>query len=136
MDDVIEVFTDGSSLGNPGPGGFAAILRYKGKEKIISGGEPETTNNRMEMRAVISALKAIKNKNIPVKIYSDSSLIVNTMNDGWKKKKNVDLWEDLAKAAHGLKITWHWVRGHANHPENNRVDAIAVAAAKKQKKRR
>ena|SRR3989338_6189843 len=128
----IQIFTDGSSLGNPGPGGFAAIMRFNGREKIVKGGEPVTTNNRMEMRALIEAFKKIKDKTVPVEVYSDSTLLVSTMTKGWKRKKNQDLWADLDKLAEGLKIEWHWVRGHAGHPENTRADRIAVAEATKQ----
>ena len=131
---MIEIFTDGSSLGNPGPGGFAAILKFGTTEKIVKGGEPNTTNNRMEMRAVIEALKTIKKHDIPITVYSDSSLVIRTMTDGWKKKMNLDLWAELADVSGGLTITWKWVRGHAGHPENTRVDKLAVSEAKKQKK--
>ncbi len=131
---MIEIFTDGSSLGNPGPGGFAAILKFGTTEKIVKGGEPNTTNNRMEMRAVIEALKTIKKHDIPITVYSDSSLVIRTMTDGWKKKMNLDLWAELADVSGGLTITWKWVRGHAGHPENTRVDKLAVGEAKKQKK--
>ena len=128
----IQIFTDGSSLGNPGPGGFAAIMRFNGREKIVKGGEPVTTNNRMEMRALIEAFKKIKDKTVPVEVYSDSTLLVSTMTKGWKRKKNQDLWADLDKLAEGLKIEGEGGGGHAGHPENTRADRIAVAEATKQ----
>ncbi|MEK7528201.1 MAG: ribonuclease H [Patescibacteria group bacterium] len=131
---MIEIFTDGSSLGNHCQGVFAAILKFGTTEKILKVGEPNTTNNRMEMRAVIEALKTIKKHDIPITVYSDSSLVIRTMTDGWKKKMNLDLWAELADVSGGLTITWKWVRGHAGHPENTRVDKLAVGEAKKQKK--
>lgn len=131
----IDIFTDGSSLGNPGPGGYAAILRYGQKEKIVKGGEAHTTNNRMEIRAVIEALQNIKNKATPIRISSDSTLLVSTMTKGWKKKENLDLWKELEKLVKGRMIEWIWVKGHAGHKENNRVDMLAVSEAKKMQKK-
>jgi ribonuclease HI len=135
---VIELFTDGACSGNPGPGGFASILRYKGKEKIISGGFNCTTNNRMELLAVIEGLRAIKNPAIPIRIYSDSSYVVDAVNKGWlvkwqrigfKNKKNADLWQTYLQHSKGKQITFIWIRGHAGHPENERCDQLAVAAS-------
>lgn len=136
----ISIYTDGSSLGNPGPGGYAALLHYGGKEIVVKGGEPMTTNNRMEMRALIEALKKIpagKGAGAgKIDIYSDSSLIIKTLNRGWKKKENIDLWMELESLIEKMKnrgfaLTFHWVKGHAGHPENTRCDEVAVAEAKK-----
>lgn len=131
----INIFTDGSSLGNPGPGGYAAILQYKGREKIIKGGEVNTTNNRMEIRAIIEALKILKEKSKKIRVHSDSTLLISTMTKGWKKKENLDLWKKLEKLVMGQEIQWIWVKGHADHKENNRVDMLAVSEAKKMQKK-
>lgn len=134
----IQIFTDGSSLGNPGPGGFCAIIKTKnksGKEFIVKGGEARTTNNRMEMMAIIRALEEIHKKFPKEKVcevFSDSNLIISTITKGWKRKKNQDLWVQLDTAAEKFEeIGWHWVRGHSNHPENTRADKIAVQEATK-----
>lgn len=136
----IEVFTDGACQGNPGPGGWGAILRYKGVEKELSGYVPETTNNRMELQAAIEALKAIK-RSLPVHLYTDSEYLRKGMTEwlaGWKKNnwrtaakkpvKNQDLWEQLDMLATQHIVTWHWVRGHNDHPENERADKLATEA--------
>lgn len=136
------IYTDGACSGNPGPGGWAALLQWNGKEKTLSGGEPDTTNNRMEMRAVIEALKTLK-KPCKVHIHSDSALIINTFKqkwiDGWQKRgwrtakkqpvKNQDLWQEMLKAMKIHTITWVKVKGHANNERNNRVDRLAVEAS-------
>lgn len=137
----VDLYTDGSCLGNPGPGGWAALLRYEGKEKSLSGGEPATTNNRMEMMAAIAGLESLR-RACTVDIYTDSQYVTKGMTqwlEGWRKRgwktaaktpvKNADLWERLDEAAGGHKIRWHWVKGHAGHPENERVDALARAQA-------
>lgn len=137
----IEIFTDGSCLGNPGPGGYAAILRYKQNERILSEGYYRTTNNRMELLAAIVALEAVKEK-CYITLYSDSqylrngimSWIFNWKKNGWKtsqKKsvKNADLWRRLDNVATVHQIDWHWVKGHADHEENERCDVIAKEAA-------
>ena len=139
----IEIFTDGACSGNPGIGGYAAILRYLDKEKEISGGERNTTNNRMEMMAVIKALEAVKEK-CSITIYTDSQYVfkganewLNTWkNSGWKtsgKKnvKNIDLWQVLEQLILKHDISWKWVKGHAGHPENERVDTLARAEINK-----
>lgn len=123
------IYTDGACRGNPGPGGWAAILQYGDKTREISGAEPDTTNNRMEMMAVIQALQALTRPCI-VRLHTDSQLIVNTMTKGWKRKANQDLWADLDQAAQIHKVAWIWVKGHASDPLNNRVDHLAVQAAK------
>lgn len=139
----IEIFTDGACSGNPGAGGWGAILRYKDVEKEMSGGEKETTNNRMEMTAVINALKALK-RPCNITIYTDSKYVLEGVNEwlpnwkrnGWKtsnKKsdvKNVDLWQELDSLLHQHEIRWVWVKGHNGHPENERVDALARNAIK------
>jgi len=136
----VQIFTDGACSGNPGPGGWAALLRYGANEKTLSGGEPGTTNNRMEMMAVIEALESLK-RSCTVAIYTDSRYVMDGMTQwihkwkasGWKtaaKKpvKNADLWQRLDDAANPHTIEWHWVKGHSGHPENERVDALARGA--------
>ncbi|MBC9130368.1 ribonuclease HI [Frischella sp. Ac48] len=137
----IEIFTDGSCLGNPGPGGYAAILRYKRTERVITQGYTLTTNNRMELLAAIVALEALKQK-CAVTLYSDSQYlrngilkwIVNWKKNGWKttnKKavKNADLWRRLDDVVAHHQIDWQWVKGHAGHEENERCDILAKEAA-------
>jgi len=137
------IYTDGACSGNPGPGGWGALLRYQEQEKELSGGEPHTTNNRMEMMAVIQAIKAIK-KPCVLKIHSDSALIINAMTKGWieswqskgwkkadkKPVENQDLWLDLLEVMQGHEVEWIKVKGHAGIPDNERVDQLAVEAAK------
>jgi ribonuclease HI len=135
----VEIFTDGACRGNPGPGGWAAILRYRGVEKELSGYDPGTTNNRMEMMAAIAGLEALK-RPCRVRLYSDSQYLrdgITKWISGWKRRgwltadkhpvKNVDLWQRLDLAAARHVVTWEWVRGHAGHPENERADALARA---------
>jgi len=136
----VEIFTDGACSGNPGPGGWGAILRTKNVEKELSGGEKDTTNNRMEMMAVIAALEALTQA-CNVKVTTDSQYVMKGMMEwlpGWKKRnwktaakkpvKNVDLWQRMEKAASQHNLEWEWVRGHQGHIENERADALAVAA--------
>ncbi len=138
--DVVDAFTDGACSGNPGPGGWGAILRWRGHEKEISGGEAETTNNRMELMAAISALETLKRPS-RVRVHTDSTYVKDGITKwlaswkrrGWKtadKKpvKNVELWQRLETAASRHDVSWHWVRGHAGHPENERADALAREA--------
>ena len=135
--EAVEIFTDGACRGNPGPGGWGAVLRYQGVEKELQGGQPETTNNRMEMLAAIHALEAMK-RPVRAGIHTDSTYlhdgikkwIHNWKKRGWKtaaKKpvKNVDLWQRLEEAMAPHEIQWRWVKGHAGHPENERADALA-----------
>lgn len=138
MPEPIYLYTDGSSRGNPGPGGWGVVLRCGEHYKELSGGEPDTTNNRMELTAVIEGLKAIKWKNAVVHVYSDSSYVVKAVTEGWldgwvrsgfKNKKNPDLWMEYYELAKGFRLTFHWIKGHAGHPENERCDALAVEAA-------
>lgn len=139
---VIYLFTDGASSGNPGPGGYGVILRCGNYEKELSGGFARTTNNRMELLAVIVGLEAVKWENAEIQVYSDSKYVVDAVNKGWlfnwerngwkksdkKKVENIDLWERFL-AVHRLhKVTFEWVHGHAGHPENERCDRLAVAA--------
>lgn len=133
----VQVFTDGSCLGNPGPGGWAALIHFEDKEYRIEGGEPYTTNNRMELTAVIEGLKyAAKKfpKAAEFFVHSDSAWVVNTMTKNWKRKKNLDLWEQLAPLLVGKQIKWQWVRGHSGHEENEDCDIRAVREAIKQEK--
>ena len=143
----VDVFTDGACQGNPGPGGWGAILRNNGVEKELSGGDPETTNNRMELMAVISALEALKEP-CEVTLCSDSQYVCNAISKGWARswKKNgrrrsnkepalnPDLWELLLQQLGRHHVTVNWVKGHAGHPENERCDRLAVAAAERAKK--
>ena len=137
----VELFTDGACSGNPGPGGWGAVLRFHGKEKELSGGDPQTTNNRMELTAVIEGLSALKEP-CEVTLTSDSKYVLDALlkgwvygwkMNGWKKadKKpalNVDLWERLLALLEVHKVDYRWVHGHQGHPENERCDALAVAA--------
>jgi len=128
----ITLYSDGSSLGNPGPGGYGGILEFKGVRKEYAGGEAHTTNNRMELRGVIEGLKLLKEP-CDVEVISDSSYVVKAINewlDGWirkdfRKVKNIDLWHDYMKAAAPHRVHGTWVRGHDGHPENERCDALA-----------
>ncbi|NRA41224.1 MAG: ribonuclease HI [Pseudomonadales bacterium] len=135
--DMVEIFTDGACKGNPGPGGWGALLRYQGKEKHLYGGELDTTNNRMELLAVIEGLSALKRQCV-VSITTDSSYVKNGMQqwihnwkrNGWKnaaKKpvKNADLWQRLDQAVAEHQVEWHWVKGHSGHRENEIADALA-----------
>lgn len=133
----IFLFTDGAASGNPGPGGWAAILRCGPLEKEMSGGFSLTTNNRMELLAVIEGLEAILWDHAEVMVYSDSTYVVKAINEGWldnwerrgwKKVKNPDLWERFLAVYRRHHVIFQWVRGHAGHPENERCDALAVAA--------
>ncbi|SIS77687.1 ribonuclease HI [Insolitispirillum peregrinum] len=135
--DIVELYTDGACSGNPGPGGWGVVLRWRGHEKDLFGGEPDTTNNRMELRAVIGGLLAL-NRACVVHIYTDSQYVKNGMTAwifGWKKNgwktadkkpvKNADLWQELDALCRNHTVEWHWVKGHAGHPENERADALA-----------
>ena len=136
----VEIYTDGACSGNPGPGGWAAILVYGEKEKEISGHDDATTNNRMELIASIAALESLKSK-CSVDLYTDSTYVKDGITKwihGWKKKgwkdiKNRDLWERLDTANNSHEVRWHWVRGHNGHDMNERVDKLAVAAIKRPK---
>ena len=142
--DVVEIFTDGACSGNPGPGGWGAILRFRGEQKELAGGERDTTNNRMELMAAIAALEALKRPS-RVEITTDSTYVKDGITrwiHGWKKNgwktsakkpvKNQDLWQRLDQALAAHQVEWHWVRGHDGHPENERADALARQAAARQ----
>lgn len=134
----VEIFTDGACSGNPGPGGWGAILRYNGVEKELSGGEEETTNNRMELTAVIEALSALKEP-CNISLYTDSRYVMDGIEkwiENWKRNnwktankkapvKNIELWQKLDELQAKHEIRWIWVKGHAGHPENERCDALA-----------
>lgn len=136
----VEIFTDGACSGNPGPGGWGVILRFEGKEKELSGGEKDTTNNRMELSAAINGLKALKEP-CKVRLVTDSKYVADGITKGWAKswqknnwrkadKKpalNPDLWEQLLNLIEIHEVTIDWVKGHAGHPENERCDKLAVA---------
>lgn len=136
--DRIEIFTDGSARGNPGPGGYGIILKYKGSVKEIAQGYRMTTNNRMELLGVITALQHLKSNKIPITIYSDSKYVIDAIEKKWvlgwqkigfKNKKNKDLWLQYLAIAPQFDIELVWVKGHAGHPENERCDELAVSAA-------
>ena len=121
---MIHIYTDGSCLGNPGPGGWAAIIEEDGNKKRLSGREDETTNNRMEILAAIKGLQATPSHS-EVTVFSDSQYVVNTMTKGWKRKANQDLWAALDTAVKERRVIWKWVRGHAGNPGNEEADALA-----------
>jgi len=136
-ENLVEIFTDGACSGNPGPGGWGAILRFRGVEKELSGGETPTTNNRMELMAAIEGLKALK-RPTQVRVWTDSVYVrdgITKWVHGWKRSgwktadkkpvKNVDLWQMLLEAAKPHDVEWRWIKGHAGHPENERADALA-----------
>jgi len=135
----IVIYTDGSSRGNPGPGGYGVILMFGKHRKELSGGFRKTTNNRMELTAVIEGLKMLKTKEMPVTVYSDSQYVVNAVAKGWLQnwiktdfkggKKNKDLWLEYYRLARLLVVRFVWVKGHANNPYNNRCDQLATEAA-------
>lgn len=140
--DEIGIFTDGACLGNPGPGGWGVVLRWQGTDKELSGGEAQTTNNRMEMMAAIMALESLKRPS-DVRLVTDSRYVLDGITKwiaGWQKRgwrtadnqpvKNQDLWQRLVAATAPHHISWDWVRGHQGHPENERADRLAVAQAK------
>jgi len=141
---TVTIYTDGACSGNPGPGGWGAILEWNGHEKELSGGEANTTNNRMELTGVIRALQALKEP-CQVELYSDSKYIIDAMNQGWAirwkkngwmrnktdKALNPDLWEVLLQLCSYHQVKFNWVKGHASNPKNNRCDQLAVAESKK-----
>lgn len=133
----VDIYTDGACSGNPGPGGWGALLRSGDREKEIYGGDPRTTNNRMELTAVIEALSTLK-RPLHIRVYTDSQYVqkgIGVWLEAWKRRgwrtadrqpvKNIDLWQALDRLAAGHRIEWHWVRGHAGHVENERADRLA-----------
>ena len=138
MPDVaVEIYADGACKGNPGPGGWGVVLRKHGREKEMCGGEPQTTNNRMELTAVIEGLAALR-RHSKVRVYTDSQYVQKGISQwihDWKRRgwrtadkkpvKNEDLWRKLDAIAHGHQVEWHWVKGHAGHPQNERADLLA-----------
>jgi ribonuclease HI len=142
--EVVQVYADGACKGNPGPGGWGAILMEGGNEKELFGGSPQTTNNRMELTAVIRALEALKHPRT-VEVYTDSQYVQKGISEwlpDWKRRgwrtadkkpvKNVDLWQELEQVAGKHRVTWHWVKGHAGHPENERADELANRGVEEQ----
>jgi ribonuclease HI len=138
---TVEVYADGACKGNPGPGGWGVLLRAGGREREMHGGEPDTTNNRMELTAVIRALESLEGPS-QVRLYTDSQYVqkgITAWIHDWKRRgwrtadkkpvKNVDLWKRLEEVARGHEVEWHWVRGHSGHPENERADALANKGA-------
>jgi ribonuclease HI len=136
--DKILIYTDGAARGNPGPGGYGVVLMFNNHRKELSAGY-RLTNNRMELLALIEALKTLKTKDLPIHFYSDSQYVVKAINEGWLHnwmktnfkggKKNSDLWKEYYQLSRPYKITVHWVKGHATNPYNNRCDTLATAAA-------
>ncbi len=137
---IIDIFTDGACSGNPGPGGWGAILRWRSTEKELSGGEKETTNNRMELMAAIASLESLK-RPVKARVHTDrqyvkdgiTKWITKCKKHGWrtaarKPVKNTDLWQRLEEAADAHDVEWRWIKGHSGHPENERADALARAA--------
>jgi ribonuclease HI len=136
----INIYTDGACKGNPGPGGYGVILEYKNSRKELNCGYKLTTNNRMELLAVIVGLESLKTTQIPVHIYSDSKYVIDSITKGWvfnwsskafKGKKNKDLWLRYLSLHSKFQLVFHWIKGHAGHPENERCDYLAVLAAEK-----
>ena len=134
----INLYTDGACKGNPGPGGYGIVLEFQGKKKELNGGYKLTTNNRMELLALIVGLESIKTQQYPIHVFSDSKYVIDSISKGWvfnwktkgfKGKKNQDLWERYLQLHPQFKIEFHWIKGHAGHPENERCDVLAVAAA-------
>jgi len=142
--EVVQIYADGACRGNPGPGGWGAILRDEARDQEIFGGEPQTTNNRMELTAVIRALETLQRPST-VEVYTDSQYVQKGISEwlpDWKRRgwrtadkkpvKNVDLWQRLEQVAGKHRVTWHWVKGHAGHPENERADALANRGVEEQ----
>jgi ribonuclease HI len=137
VDGAVEIYADGACKGNPGPGGWGVLLRTRGHEKELCGGEAQTTNNRMELTAVIEGLATLKHRS-KVRVYTDSQYVQKGISEwihNWKRRgwltadkkpvKNEDLWRKLDEIARGHHVEWHWVKGHAGHPENERADMLA-----------
>jgi len=128
QNDTIVIHTDGACKGNPGPGGWGTVIEQNGNQQRLSGGEPQTTNNRMEMTAVIKGLEAV-DPAATVLISSDSTYVINTMTKGWKRKVNHDLWEQLDRLVKCRDVSWRWVRGHSGDRGNELADSLATKEA-------
>jgi len=131
---MVDIYTDGACKGNPGPGGWGAVILEDGGKKMLQGGERETTNNRMEMTAVIEGLRYLPEQE-EVTIYSDSQYVINTMTKNWKRNKNQDLWAKMDAEVGSRRVKWQWVRGHNGHPLNDEADRLAVEEAERYAKR-
>ena len=127
---MTDIYTDGACIGNPGPGGWGVVILQENDNFFLSGGEKNTTNNRMEITAVIEGLKNVDSKDLTV--YSDSTYVINTITKGWKKNKNQDLWEILEKLVSEKNVKWEWVKGHSGNEFNEKADKLAYGEAKKQ----
>jgi len=140
-EDTVDIYTDGACSGNPGPGGWGVVMRWKGVDKELSGSEDDTTNNRMELMAAIQGLETLKREVNRVRVHTDSTYVKDGITKwihGWKKNgwktaakkpvKNRDLWQRLEEALSGHDIAWHWIKGHSGHPENERCDELARLA--------
>jgi ribonuclease HI len=136
--EVVKIFTDGAAKGNPGPGGFGVVMKFRDQVKEFSQGYRLTTNNRMELLAVIHALEQLKSNKFPIQVYSDSKYVTEAINQKWvfgwqtkgfKGKKNPDLWRRYLAIHSSFNLTFHWIKGHNGHPENERCDELAVQAA-------
>jgi len=134
MENILKIYTDGSCLGNPGPGGWGVVILHGDKEIYLKGGAKDTTNNRMEMMAIINALKYVHDNELSlytIEIYSDSNLLMQSLIQGWKRKANLDLWKKIDDLRGWLNIKWIWVKAHASNKYNNMADQLAVAASTK-----
>lgn len=140
---IVKIFTDGAAKGNPGPGGYGIVMIFGNHVKEFSEGFRHTTNNRMELKAVIVALQNLKTDKFPVEVYSDSKYVIDAVTKGWarawqrkgfKGKKNPDLWSEFLSIEHKFQIKWHWIKGHNGHTENERCDQLAVFAAENKSK--
>ena len=127
---MTDIYTDGACIGNPGPGGWGVVILNENDNQFLSGGEKSTTNNRMEIMAVIEGLKNVESTDLTV--YSDSTYVINTITKGWKKNKNQDLWEILEKLVSEKNVKWKWVKGHSGNEFNEKADQLAYGEAKKQ----
>ncbi|MCH2310105.1 MAG: ribonuclease HI [SAR202 cluster bacterium] len=127
---MTDIYTDGACIGNPGPGGWGVVILNENDNQFLSGGEKNTTNNRMEIMAVIEGLKNVESTDLTV--YSDSTYVINTITKGWKKNKNQDLWEILEKLVSEKNVKWKWVKGHSGNEFNEKADQLAYGEAKKQ----
>ena len=131
---MVDIYTDGACKGNPGPGGWGAVILEDGAKRTLQGGERRTTNNRMEMTAVIEGLSKLPELE-EVTVYSDSQYVINTMTKNWKRNKNQDLWAKMDAEVKSRRVKWRWVRGHNGHPLNEEADRLAVEAAVRYAKR-